>query len=337
MQYHHPDFPQVGTSVLATVGRTPLVALARLSAGLPGLVLAKLEFFHPGHSVKDRIALRMIEDAEQDGRLTPGQPVVELTSGNTGTGLAIACAVKGYPFYAVMSAGNSVERRQMLRALGATVVLVPQVGGSRPGQVSREDLEAVEARAAALTQDLGAFRPNQFTNPSNVQVHEETTGQEIWEQTGGRVDAWVANIGTGGTFLGVARTLKRYRPTVRCLACEPATAPCLAGGPMTNTRHKLEGTGYAFTPPQWDPTLCDGFLTVTDDEAITTARRLARAEGLFVGFSSGANVCAALTLARQATPGQIIVTTCNDTGLKYLSTDLFPRDEACSESTSLRG
>ena len=258
----------------------------------------------------------------------PGQPVVELTSGNTGTGLAIACAVKGYPFYAVMSAGNSVERRRMLYALGANVVLVPQVGDSRPGQVSREDLEAVEARAAALTEELGAFRPNQFTNPSNIHVHEETTGQEIWEQTGGRIDDWVANIGTGGTFLGVARTLKRHQPTVRCFACEPTTAPCLAGGLMTNTRHKLEGTGYAFTPPQWDQTLCDGFLTVTDDEAITTARRLARAEGLFVGFSSGANVCAALTLACQAAPGQVIVTTCNDTGLKYLSTDLFPSDEA---------
>jgi cysteine synthase len=326
MQYHHPDFPAVGTSVLATIGRTPLVALERLSAGLPGLVLAKLELFHAGHSVKDRIALRMIEDAERDGRLTPGQPVVELTSGNTGTGLAIVCTIKGYPFYAVISAGNSVERRQMLRALGAHVVLVPQVGGSRPGQVSHQDLEAVEAQAAALTEALGAFRPNQFSNPSNVRVHEETTGQEIWEQTGGRVDYWVANIGTGGTFLGVARALKRHQPTVQCVACEPATAPYLAGGPITNTRHKLEGTGYAFTPPQWDPTLCDGFLTVTDDEAIATARRLATAEGLFVGFSSGANVCAALTLARRAAPGQIVVTTCADTGLKYLSTDLFPRD-----------
>jgi cysteine synthase A len=328
MDYGRPDFPDVGTSVLATVGQTPLVALERLSAGLPGLVLAKLEFFHPGHSVKDRIALRMIEDAKCDGRLMPGQPVVELTSGNTGTGLAIVCAVQGYPFYAVMSAGNSVERRRMLRALGANVVLVPQVGDSRPGQVSREDLEAVEARAAALTEELGAFRPNQFTNPSNIRVQEETTGQEIWEQTSGRIDYWVANIGTGGTFLGVARTLKRHKPTVQCFACEPTTAPYLAGGPITNTRHKLEGTGYAFTPPQWDQTLCDGFLTATDDEAIATARRLATEEGLFVGFSSGANVCAALALARRAAPGQVVVTTCNDTGLKYLSTDLFPSDEA---------
>lgn len=318
-----PSFPNVGGSVLATIGRTPLVALERLGAGLPGLVLAKLEYFHPGHSIKDRIALRMIEDAEQEGRLRPGQPVVELTSGNTGTGLAIVCAVKGYPFYAVMSEGNSVERRRMLRALGANVVLVPQVGGARPGRVSREDLAAVEERAAALAEELGAFRPDQFGNRSNVGAHEET-GQEIWEQTGGRVDAWVASIGTCGTFVGVARALKRHNPAVRCYACEPAVAPVLAGKPITCTRHRLEGTGYAFVPPQWDPALCDGYLAVTDEEAIEATRRLATVEGIFAGGSSGANVCAALALARQAAPGQVIVTTCNDTGLKYLSTDLFP-------------
>jgi len=322
----NPPFPNVGSSVLAAIGHTPLVALERLCAGLPGLVLAKLEYFSPGHSVKDRIALRMIEEAERDGRLRPGRPVVELTSGNTGTGLAIVCAVKGYPFYAVMSEGNSVERRRMLRALGAHVVLVPQVGGPRPGQVSREDLEAVEARTKALTQELGAFRPDQFGNPGNVLAHEETTGAEIWEQTGGRVDCWVASIGTCGTFVGVARALKRRNPAVRCYACEPAVAPILAGKPVTSTRHRLEGTGYAFVPPQWEPDLSDGYLSVTDEEAVATARRLATEEGIFAGGSSGANVCAALSLARQAEPGQVIVTTCNDTGLKYLSTDLFPAE-----------
>lgn len=326
MDYRRPDFPDVGSSILATIGHTPLVALERLCVNLPGLVLAKLEYFHPGHSIKDRIALRMIEDAERDGRLRPGQAVVELTSGNTGTGLAIVCTVKGYPFYAVMSEGNSVERRHMLRALGANVVLVPQVGGPRPGQVSREDLEAVEARAAELTAALGAFRPDQFGNPSNVRAHEETTGEEIWAQTGGHVDYWVANVGTAGTFVGVARALKRHRPEVRCYACEPASAPCLAGGEITNTCHRLEGTGYAFVPPQWDPALCDGYLTVTNEEAIAMARRLAEEEGIFAGISSGANVHAALILAQRARPGQVIVTTCNDTGLKYLSTDLFPTE-----------
>jgi len=325
MSHRHPDFPDVGRSVLYAIGRTPLIALERIGRGLPGLVLAKLEYFSPGHSVKDRIALRMIEDAERDGRLRPGQPVVELTSGNTGTGLAIACAIKGYRFIAVMSEGNSMERRRMLQALGAELELVPQVGGPRPGQVSREDLEAVEARAEALTRELGAFRPDQFGNPSNPRVHEETTGVEIWEQTGGRVDVWVANVGTAGTFVGVARALKTRRPEVRCIACEPATAPALAGGPITDTCHRLEGTGYAQIPPQWDPAVCDGFVTVTDDEAIATARRLAREEGIFVGFSSGGNVAAALRLAAAARPGAVIVTTCNDTGLKYLSTDLFPR------------
>src|SRR5437763_1075602 len=185
--------PSVLPSVLGAIGATPLVALDRLAAGLPGRVLAKLENLNPGGSLKDRIALRMVEAAEREGRLRPGGVVIELTSGNTGTGLAIVCAVKGYRFIAVMSEGNSVERRRMLRALGAEVELVPQAGGPRPGQVSREDLELVEARAEELTAALGAFRPDQFANAANVRAHELSTGREIWEQTGGRVDIWVAS------------------------------------------------------------------------------------------------------------------------------------------------
>src|SRR5438094_3964513 len=179
-------------SILGTIGAAPLVALDRLAAGLPGRVLAKIESTNPGGSVKDRIALRMVEEAERDGRLGPGTPIVEVTSGNTGTGLAIVCAVRGYRLIAVMSEGNSQERRRMLRALGAEVELVPQVGGPRPGRVSREDLEAVEARAEELAAALGAFRPNQFANEANTLAHEEGTGAETWEQAGGRVDAWVA-------------------------------------------------------------------------------------------------------------------------------------------------
>jgi cysteine synthase A len=314
---------QVLDSILGTIGHTPLVALDRLGAGLPGRVLAKIESTNPGGSVKDRIALRMIEEAERDGRLRPGMPVVEVTSGNTGTGLAIVGAVRGYRLIAVMSEGNSRERRRMLRALGAELELVPQVGDPRPGQVSREDLEAVEARAAELVEQLGAFRPDQFGNAANTRAHELGTGREIWEQTGGRVDVWVASVGTGGTFVGVARALKSRDPRIRCLAAEPATAPALAGGPITDTCHRLEGTGYARVPPLWDPSLCDGFLTVINEAAIDTARQLATREGIFCGFSSGANVAAALQVARTAEAGAVIVTLVADTGLKYLSTDLF--------------
>lgn len=314
----------IASSILDTIGRTPLVALDRIAAGLNGRVLAKIEFANPGASVKDRIALRMIEDAERKGLLKPGGTVVELTSGNTGTGLGIVCAVKGYRMIAVMSEGNSVERRQMLKAVGAEVVLVPQAPGSRPGQVSREDLALVDQKAVELTKRLKAFRPDQFNNPSNAAAHEMTTGEEIWEQTAGRVDVFVAAVGTGGTFIGVAAALKRHNSRITCYAVEPATAPFMAGKRIKSTSHKIQGAGYALIPPLWQPELCDGFLTATDDEAIRTARRLGKLEGICAGFSSGANVACALKLARKATQGTVIVTTLNDSGLKYLSTDLFP-------------
>ena len=317
-------FPGVSASVVETIGGTPLVALERLCEGLPGLVLAKLESYGPGQSVKDRIARRMVDEAERQRRLQPDGAIVELTSGNTGIGLALVSAVRGYRFYAVMSEGNSLERQRILRALGAEVVLVPQAEGYRPGVVTGEDLVLVEQRAAELTAELGAFRPDQFANPDNVAVHAETTGPEIWAQTGGRVDCWVASVGTGGTFLGVARALKERRPEIRCIAAEPATARILAGCEVTSTAHQLQGTGYNLVPPQWDPRLCDGFLGVTDEDAIETARRLGTREGICAGFSSGANVWAALKLAREASEGDVIVTVCPDTGLKYLSTDLFP-------------
>jgi cysteine synthase len=249
---------------------------------------------------------------------------VELTSGNTGIGLAIVSAVKGFRFHAVMSAGNSIERRRMLTALGAEVVLVPQASGSRPGEVSGEDLRLVEEAAEALASELGAWRPDQFANPSNALSHEETTAVEIWEQTGGCLHVWVASVGTAGTFVGTARGLKRRNSRLRCIAAEPASARRLAGLPVENPAHKIQGTGYSMVPPQWDPALCDGYLGVTDEDAIATTRLLATREGIFAGFSSGANVWAALQLARDCEPGTIIVTVCPDTGLKYLSTDLFP-------------
>lgn len=318
--------PAILPSVLGAIGQTPLVALDRLSAGLPGRVVVKLEFYGPGASVKDRAALAVVEAAERSGELKPGGTVVELTSGNMGTGLAVVCAVKGYRMIAVMSAGNSVERRRMLEALGAQVELVPQAGESRAGQVSKEDLDLVEARTVELTRELGAFRPNQFHNPHTVKAHETGTGLEIWEQTGGTVGAFVAHIGAGGTFIGVARALKSRNPAIRCYAAEPASAPFIAAGAsaVTSTSHKIQGTGYAQVPPLWQPELVEGFLTVTDESAISTARALATREGIFGGFSGGANVAAALQLARDCPAGTLIATLVPDSGLKYLSTDLYP-------------
>lgn len=316
---------RLANSVLDAVGATPLVALDRLAAGAPGRVVAKLEYYSPGASVKDRVALAVIEAAEESGELQPGGTVVELTSGNMGTGLAVVCAVKSYRMIAVMSAGNSVERRRMLEALGAEVELVPQAGASRAGQVSKEDLDLVERRTEELVQQLGAFRPNQFHNPHGVVVHERTTGREIWEQTGGEVRAFLASIGTGGTFVGVARALKARESSVQCYAVEPASVPFIAGGPaaVTHTSHKLQGTGYALIPPLWQPELVDGFLSISDEAAIETARLLATREGICGGFSGGANVAAALELARSCAPGTLIATVIPDTGLKYLSTDLY--------------
>jgi cysteine synthase len=309
-------------SILETIGKTPLVALDRLAAGLPGRVLAKIELANPGASIKDRAALRIIEEAEAKGQLQPGGTVVELTSGNMGAGLAIACAIKGYRMVAVMSKGNSLERRKMLAALGAEVALVPQASGGIPGQVSGEDLALVENRTRELVEELGAFRPDQFNNPANVRAHEMTTGPEIWEQTEGKVTTFAAIVGSGGTFIGTARALKQLNSNIGCYAVEPANTPVLAGGQVLTTAHKLQGAGYAMVPPQWEPGLCDGFIGITDDEALQTARKLAKKEGIFAGFSSGANVAAALRLARDAQPGSLIVTIICDSGLKYLSTDL---------------
>lgn len=309
-------------SITQTIGQTPLVALDRLGKGLNGRILAKIEFYNPGLSIKDRIALKIIEDAEKKGTLKPGSTVVELTSGNTGIGLSIVCAIKGYKMIAVMSEGNSIERRRMLEAYGAKVVLVPQVGTKRPGQVSKEDLEAVDKKATELTKSLKAFRPDQFNNPSNTAAHE-LTGEEIWQQSGGKVDIFVAAVGTAGTLMGVSKALKKHNPNLKVYAVEPVNAPFLAGKKIRSTSHKIQGAGYAMLPPLWKPELCDGFLTVTDSEAIRVARALGKKEGICAGFSSGANVAAALKLAKKVPPETVIVTTINDTGLKYLSTDLF--------------
>lgn len=313
-------------SVLGAVGNTPLVALDRMweSYRVRPRVLAKLEYFSPGGSIKDRAAVRILEAAEASGRLRPGQTVVELTSGNMGIGLAIACAVKGHPFVAVMSAGNTRERWRIMKALGAKVVLVPQEKGGKPGQVTGRDLELVERRARLIAKQKRAFRVDQFNNPDNPSAHERGTGEEIWRQTGGKVDRFVAMAGTGGTFVGVARALKRHDPGVKCYVVEPALARVLAGKKVVSQSHKLQGAGYALVPGVWDASVCDGYIGISDGEAITTARRLARREGILGGFSGGANVAAAFKLARKLGAGKTIVTVIPDTAMKYLSTDLFP-------------
>ncbi len=311
-------------NILEAIGETPLVKLSRISASGGINIYAKVEYFNPGLSFKDRLAVRFITAAEKSGSLQPGGTVIERTSGNMGIGLAIGCAVKGYKFIAVMSEGNSVERRRMLRALGAEVVLVPQAPGGKSGFVSGEDLELVELKAKELTEKLHAYRPNQFTNPDGPRTHEETTGEEIWTQMEGRIDAFVAYVGSGGTFTGVSRALKKHDKNVKCFVVEPDTAPYLAGKSVTSTRHRIQGGGYAFKPPFWDESLVDGYLTVSDEEAITYTREMARKEGIFAGYSSGANVAAALKLASLIGKGKNVVTLLPDSGLKYLSTDLFP-------------
>jgi cysteine synthase len=315
----HPD-------AASLIGGTPIVELKRLTRGLRGALSAKVEFLNPGLSKKDRIARQIIDDAIAAGQLRPGDTVVELTSGNTGTGLAIVCAVRGLRFVAVMSAGSSAERRRMMEALGARVEIVPQAPGSPPGHTSGEDLALVERRAQEITAELKAFRADQFRNASNERAHEEGTAQEIWADLGERVTAFCDFVGTGGTLLGISRALKRRNPRIRCYAVEPASAAVLAGHRVTNQNHRIQGGGYSMTVPRWDPTLVDGYLAVTDEEAIHWARELASREGLFAGFSSGANVAGAMKLleaSQKESAAAHVVLTINDSGLKYLSTDLW--------------
>ena len=273
--------------------------------------------------MKDRAADRIIAEAGRLGRLKKGGTVIERTSGNMGSGLAIACLLRGYKLIIVMSAGNSVERRQMIGALGAKIVLVPQVTGT-PGQVTGADLKRVEEVTEALTKKLKAFRADQFRNESSVRAHELGTGPELWQQSRGRLDVFVSVVGSSGTFTGVARYLKRRNPHIRCLVAEPKNAALLSGKCKVPGRHKLQGLGYVEVPPQFDRSLVDGYLTVTDAAATRTARRLAREEGVLAGFTSGANVAAALAVARTATRPLTIATVICDTGLKYFSTELYP-------------
>lgn len=311
---------ELSSSVLDAIGSTPLVELSRFTRGLGGRIFAKLEYLNPGASKKDRMARQVIEDAEADGSLKPHQPVVELTSGNAGTGLAIVCAVKGHPFIAVMSRGNSRERARMMEAIGAEVVLVDQLPGSVHGQVSGGDLELVNQEAIRIEKERGAFRADQFRHQGNFRAHYLHTAREILEQTGGKIDAFCDFVGSGGTFAGCAAAFKEYNPQIQCFVVEPSGCAVLAGKDASHPNHRIQGGGYSMPElPLLRKEHIDGYLRVTDEDAIAAARSIAKLEGIFGGFSSGANVAA----AKQILAGRTVVTTINDSGMKYLSTELW--------------
>lgn len=313
-------------NIYEAIGETPMLRLSRITEhyGVEGNIFAKLEYLNPGFSKKDRPALQMIEEAEASGELKPGQTVIELTSGNTGTGLSIVCQAKGHPFIACMSEGNSMERARMMRALGAEVVIVPQTKNAVIGQVSGEDLKLVEEMAVKLTKERNAFRADQFKLDSSYRAHKLHTAVEMWEQSDGDIDCFVDIVGSGGTFEGCAEKLKEYNENISCYIVEPANAAVYAQKNLINEgRHKVQGCGYAMDLSLINKNLIDGCIQVTDEDVIQVTRDLARLEGTFVGFSSGANVCAAIQLLKGKEKGKNIVLTLNDSGLKYLSTDLF--------------
>ncbi|MBO6937264.1 MAG: cysteine synthase A [Deltaproteobacteria bacterium] len=299
-------------SVLDLIGRTPLVKLRRLPAEGGATVWAKCEHLQPGGSVKDRICLAMIERAEREGVLTPGMTVVEPTSGNTGIGLALVCARKGYPLVLTMPASMSLERRALLEAYGVEIVLTD------PERVMEGALEAAET----VVRERGAFMPQQFTNDANPGTHAETTAREILEAMGETpIAAFVAAVGTGGTVSGVGRVMKSESPGTRVLAVEPEASPVLTGGAPGPT--KIQGLNAGFVPANYDPSVVDEVLLVGDREAWTTKRRLAREEGLLVGISAGANVSAAIRVAAELGPDAHVVTLLCDTGERYFSLDEY--------------
>lgn len=317
---------EILNSVLGTIGQTPLVRLDRLVQhyGCKGTILAKLDHLNPGFSKKDRAALGVIEAAERDGSLRTGQTVVELTSGNMGTGLAIVCGIKGYPFVAVMSKGNSPERARMMAALGAEVVLVDQLPDSLPGQVSGADLAEVDRAAGELTKTRDAFRADQFRRTGNPTAHEQTTGPELWNQSGGSIDAFCDFVGSGGTLAGTSAFLRAQNPDIKCYPIEPEGAAVIAGQDAVRPDHPIQGGGYAMADLEFlRDQSWDGFLEVDGETARRTTRDLARLEGIFAGFSAGANVAGALQLLNGRQRGQTIAVVICDSGLKYLSTDLF--------------
>jgi cysteine synthase len=307
----------IADSIIGTVGNTPLVRLDRLATGMGARVVGKLESFNPLSSVKDRIAMAMIEAAEREGKIKPGATIIEPTSGNTGVGLAFVCAAKGYRLVLTMPETMSFERRLLLKAFGASLVLTPGAEGMS-GAIRRAE--------QLLEETAGAFMPQQFKNPANPEIHRTTTAVEIWNDTDGQIDIFVAGVGTGGTLTGVGDVLKEKKPSVRVVAVEPANSAVLSGcGPGP---HKIQGIGAGFVPQVLDTALIDEVVQVKDEDAAATARRLAREEGILAGISSGAAVWAALEVAaREDGKDKMIVAVLPDTGERYLSTGLFEQPE----------
>ena len=295
------------------VGRTPLVRLNKLAKDADADIIAKLEFFNPLGSVKDRIGVSMIEAAEREGRIGPHTLIVEPTSGNTGIALAFVCAVKGYRLCLTMPESMSIERRKLLKHLGAELILTPASGGMKGAIDKAHDL---------LESTRDSYMPDQFSNPANPQIHRETTAEEIWKDTDGAVDILVAGVGTGGTITGVSEVIKARKPTFKAVAVEPKDSPVLSGG--TPGSHKIQGIGAGFVPDVLNVNILDEVVTVTNEDAFETARHLASDEGILCGISSGAAVWAALQLAtRRENKGKQIVAVIPSTGERYISTDLF--------------
>jgi cysteine synthase A len=304
---------RIAEDVTALVGNTPLVLIRRLTAGAAGQVVAKLEFYSPAHSVKDRIGVAMIDAAERAARIKPDTIILEPTSGNTGIGLAFVCAARGYKLALTMPESMSKERRLLLRAYGAELILTPAAEGMAGAIKRAEDLAANDPRY---------FIPQQFQNPANPEIHRRTTAEEIWRDTDGRADVLVAGIGTGGTITGVGEVLKARKPTFRCVAVEPDASPVLSGG--TKGPHPIQGIGAGFVPDVLNTKIYDEIIRVKNDDAFAFARRAAREEGLLVGISSGAALWAAVEVARRPeSAGQLIVVIIPDFGERYLSTPLF--------------
>ena len=304
-------------NITETRGNTPLVRLAKLGAGLPGVILAKVESFNPMNSVKCRIGAAMLDAAERDGRLAAGGIVIEPTSGNTGIGLAFACAARGYRLILTMPETMSVERRKLAQMLGAAVVLTSGKDGMKGAVRKAEEL---------VSQTPGSFMPLQFENPANPEAHRRTTAEEIWADAAGNVDVFVAGVGTGGTITGVGEVLKARRPGVKIVAVEPDASPVLSGG--LPGPHRIQGIGAGFIPKALNRSVIDEIVRVTNEDAIITARTVARAEGILVGISAGAAVWAALKIAARAeNNGKNIVVILPDSGERYLSTQLSDLEE----------